>query len=263
MGVFKASLVGTGFLLCFGAFGVVACGDGGGSGSYSAPSKSSKSFSKYSRADLEAEYAKMADSGDETGRLILALKSYEPALYNEFLDAIIAESKSGKSDYDAGYAAGEAMRPKFLEAFGKAILTTNDKNVNDLIDVALETYKHLNNKDPQECVNNINGLPPSSMTVIPVKLQQRESKLMVKTFEDGVDRSARAASQDEVMAWMIPLMTADAELSQGFTNLALPNLTDAQARVSCNGMITLFEDLKKRPAAEVATLFRGMAQMDQ
>jgi len=153
------------------------------------------------------------------------------------------------------------MRPKFLAAFGAAITKTGDANVNDLIDIALETYATLLAEDPQECVRNINGLPPSSPEAIPADLQQRESALMIRTFEDGVVPNIRTASEDEVMAWMVPLLTADPKLAEGFANLALPSPTDEQAVVACEGMIALVKDLKTKPVGEVATLFRGMMQM--
>lgn len=258
----QSSLVGTGFLLCFGVFGLAACGDSSRSEfSYSAPSKTTSTYSKYSRAELEAAFVDLAKFGDEPMRLIVALKTYDPALYNEFIDTILSEIKPGVSDYQVSLTASTKMRPKFMVAFSAAIAKTGDANVNDLVDIGLETYTAFLDAAPQECVRNINGLPPSSLEAIPVDLQQREGALMIRTFEDGVVANARTASEDEVMAWMVPLMRADPKLVEGFTNLALPSPTDEQATVGCESMIALLKDLKQKPASEVAALFRGMAQM--
>ena len=155
---------------------------------------------------FDAEVQRLADSGDMYGEVFLALQTRRPELYKDFRRIAQREFNSGRSARDASRVAGLRMRDKFLNEILELSKVASDETVDEMIDVMLETYKHLGEKNPNDCSRNIEGLPPENINDLPRELRQRETELVIKLLSaPPTAANRRAASRKEVVNWMVNL----------------------------------------------------------
>lgn len=212
-------------------------------------------------AQIEVELAQLAEQGDISGRLFMSLKEHRPELYNEFLKVANDEMGKLQSASRAGYRAGERMRPKLVVELAGAISRTSDQNVADMIKVANRTYRKLGEADPQECFRNVKGLPPKNMDLFTEDMINQELELMIKVFEEGPASGARAATEAEINAWMMPIVRTQPKLIQGLGLMNKSRVSDAEAKQVCDSMMGLMNNLQRKPVDRRALLFRGLLKM--
>lgn len=211
---------------------------------------------------FDAEVQKLVDAGDMHGELFLVLKERRPELYNEFRKIAMNEFSNGRTARQAGYNAGVRMREKFVEELLSLSRAASDEQVTEMIAIVLDTYRHLNENDPQDCVRNIKGLPPENIKDVPKALQERETALVVAMLkEPQTARNRRAASVNEVTNWMGNVVQLEPEIGQALRLLESERLKTEQAEQACNGMIDLYKRLSYKKSDVRGTLFRGMALM--
>ncbi|MEO1188061.1 MAG: hypothetical protein AAFW60_03235 [Pseudomonadota bacterium] len=238
---FKAAL-----LACT-VLGLSACGGGGNA---------------VDPAMFDAEVQRLADSGDMYGEVFLALKTRRPELYNDFRRIAQREFNSGRSARDSSRVAGLRMRDKFLNEILELSKVASDETVDEMIDVMLETYKHLGEKNPNDCARNIEGLPPEKVEDLPRELRQRETELVIKLLSaPPTAANRRAASRGEVINWMVNLSKLEPSVNQMLAVMNNQDRSKADNKQLCDGMIATYKRLSYKKSAERGILFRGIALM--
>lgn len=214
-------------------------------------------------AMFDAEVQRLADDGDMYGEIFLVLKERRPTVYGKFRKIAVDEFGRGRPVREASYVAGLQMREVFLDEILQLSRSASDDNVKEMIDVIVTTYEHLNAEDPADCVRSIDGLPPEKVDKFPAELRKREMQLVVDLLNSPKEMAnRRAASDKEVINWMVNLATSEPEVAEMFQlmeNNGKRRATDDEK--ICNGMIKVYKRLSYKSADDRGTLFRGMALM--
>ncbi|NQY97225.1 MAG: hypothetical protein HRT82_08680 [Henriciella sp.] len=238
---FKAAIVAVS------VFGLTACGG-------SEP---------FDPAMFDSEVQRLADEGDMYGEIFLVLKERRPRVYGEFRNIAVREFSRGRPVREASYVAGLRMREVFLDEILNLSRSASDDNVKDMIDVIIMTYEHLNEENSADCLRSIEGLPPEKVEKFPAELRKREMQLVVDLLSAPKEMAnRRAASDKEVVNWMVNLSSSEPVVADMFTLMNAekkPRGKDATA--VCDGMITVYKRLSYKTAEDRGTLFRGMALM--
>ena len=213
-------------------------------------------------AMFDAEVQRLVDEGDMYGEIFMVLKERRPALYNEFRDIAVHEFSRGRPAREASYVAGMRMRETFLNELLMLSRVASDDHVKEMIGVIIETYTHLNAEDPGDCVRSIEGLPPENVEKYPNTLRKRETQLIVDLLSDeSTLANRRAASDREVLNWMVNLASLEPEVAEMFQLLEAEKRNKKDNAAICDGMITVYKRLSYKSAEKRGTLFRGMALM--
>lgn len=202
-----------------------------------------------------------AEQGDESLALIQALEKHRPAMYNEFVDTIAGLIDAGTLNQADATAAGAALRPKLLDLYGEAMLSASDANVMRLINHTIGLYKQILEADPQECVRNINGLPPRDPDVISNSMQKQENDIMIAIFEEGPVEDD-FADQPALMEWMVPKLQSNPDHLAAFALDPTAELTDTQATAFCEATIFVMEQMQVAGPEEGSRLFRGSLRLE-
>lgn len=210
-------------------------------------------------AMFDAEVQRLADDGDMYGEIFLVLKDTRPALYNDFRTIAVREFSRGRPTREASYVAGMQMREKFLSEILQLSRVASDENIKEMIDVTIATYEHLNEENPKDCVRSIEGEAIENMDKYPPILRKREMQLIVDLLKSPKQMAnRRAASQKEVLNWMVNLASTDPEIAEMFKLMEVEKRRGGNETI-CNGMITVYKRLSYKPADKRGPLFRGMA----
>ncbi|WP_084400013.1 hypothetical protein [Henriciella aquimarina] len=218
--------------------------------------------SEASRKEAAETMRNLADGGNETMRMVVSLKAHRPDIYDEFIEALGLLIETGNFEQEAAYEAGAAIRPKLLAAFGEAMMTASDSNLEALVAHTTDTYQELVRKAPQECVRNINGLPPSDADVISDSMQRRETDIMIAIFEEGPVGDIKTASREDLMDWMLTRLQANPDHMEAFGLPAGQGLSDTDATRYCAATIFVMEELLKEEQPRTAALFRAMSALE-
>lgn len=211
-------------------------------------------------AMFDAEVQRLADDGDIYGEIFLVLKENRPALYNEFRDIAVREFGRGRPAREASYVAGMQMREKFLSEILQLSRTAADDMIKDMIGVSIETFTHLNEEAPGDCVRSIEGLAPEKVDDYPPVLRKREMQLITDLLKaPQITANRRVASEKEITNWMFNLSTAEPDVAKMFVLMASEKRNDKDNKALCEGMITVYKRLSYKPADKAGPLFRGMA----
>jgi len=211
-------------------------------------------------AVFDAEVQRLADEGDMYGEIFLVLKDSRPALYNEFRTIAVREFGRGRPTREASYVAGMQMREKFLSEILQLSRVASDEHAKQIIDVTMATLTHLNEENTADCVRSIEGLPPEKVDKYPPELRKQEMQLITDLL--GAPKTTaqrRAASEKEVLNWMVNLASTDEDISEMFRLMEVQKRTGKQNKAVCEGMITVYKRLSYKTAEKRGTLFRGMA----
>lgn len=214
-------------------------------------------------AMFDAEVQRLADDGDMYGEIFLVLKDQRPRVYGKFRNIALREFGRGRPAREASYVAGLQMREVFLDEILLLSRSASDDNVKDMIDVIIMTYEHLNAENSGDCVRSIEGLPPEKVEKYPADLRKREMQLVVDLLSAPKElANRRAASDQEVVNWMVNLSSSEPAVADMFTLMnEKEKLRDKDAAAVCDGMITVYKRLSYKTAEDRGTLFRGMALM--
>jgi hypothetical protein len=214
-------------------------------------------------AMFDAEVQRLADEGDMYGEIFLVLKERRPTVYGKFRKIAVQEFGRGRPVREASYVAGLQMREVFLDEILQLSRSASDDNVRAMIDVIVTSYEHLNAEDPADCVRSIDGLPPEKVEKFPAELRKREMQLVVDLLNSPkVMANRRAASDKEVINWMVNLASSEPEIAEMFELMENDGKRRAKDNEKiCNGMITVYKRLSYKTAEDRGTLFRGMALM--
>ncbi|MEL6826538.1 MAG: hypothetical protein AAFN91_09860 [Pseudomonadota bacterium] len=213
-------------------------------------------------AMFDAEVQRLAESGDMYGEVFLALKTRRPALYNDFRRIAQREFNNGRSAREASRVAGLRMREKFLNEILELSKVASDETVDEMIDVMIETYQHLGEKNPNDCSRNIEGLPPEKVEDLPRELRQRETELVIKLLSARqTAANRRAASRGEVINWMVNLSRLEPSVGRMLELVNKEGRSKAENKDLCDGMITTYKRLSYKKSQDRGILFRGIALM--
>lgn len=214
-------------------------------------------------AMFDAEVQRLVDEGDMYGEIFLVLKERRPKLYNDFRTIAVREFNRGRPAREASYVAGMQMREIFLTEIMHLSRSASDDHVKEMIAVIIDTYEHLNEQDPSDCVRTIEGLSPEKVDKYPPELRKRETKLVIDLLKDPkVVANRRAASEKEVLNWMVNLSTLEPSVVDMFKLMEGDKKRGKKENKKiCDGMITVYKRLSYKPAENRGTLFRGMALM--
>ena len=211
-------------------------------------------------AMFDSEVQRLADEGDMYGEIFLVLQNTRPALYNEFRNIAVREFSRGRPTREASFVAGMQMREKFLSEILRLSRVASDENIKEMIDVTIETYTHLNAENPGDCVRSIEGLMPEEVDEYPPALRKRELQLIISLLSDEkTTRNRRAASQKEVLNWMINMTSVEPKVGDMIRLLEAEKRGGGDNETICNGMITVYKQLSYKTAEKRGPLFRGMA----
>lgn len=211
-------------------------------------------------AMFDNEVQRLAEDGDLYGEIFLVLKDQRPSLYNEFREIAVREFSRGRPTREASYVAGMQMREKFLAEILQLSRVASDDNIKEMIAVIIETYTHLNAEEPTDCVRSIDGLAPEKVDEYPPALRKRELQLIVDLLSSPKTMAnRRAASEKEVLNWMINLSSSEPEVAEMFKLMAAEKRNKKDDAAVCEGMITVYKQLSYRSAERRGPLFRGMA----
>ena len=214
-------------------------------------------------AMFDAEVQRLVDEGDMYGEIFMVLKETRPRLYVDFRDIAVREFSRGRPAREASYVAGMQMREIFLSEILHLSRSASDEHVKEMIAVIIDTYEHLNAEDPNDCVRSIDGLAPEKVEDYPPELRKRETQLVLALLKSPKEMAnRRAASDKEVVNWMMNMSTSQPEVAEMFTLMASEKKRGKKENEKiCNGMITVYKRLSYKTAESRGTLFRGMALM--
>jgi len=214
-------------------------------------------------AMFDAEVQRLVDDGDMYGEIFMVLKERRPEVYKDFRNIAVAEFGRGRPAREASYVAGMQMREIFLNEILQLSRSASDENVKEMIAVIVDTYTHLNAEDPNDCVRAIEGLAPAKVEKYPPELRKRETKLVLALLTSPKEMAnRRAASDKEVINWMVNLSTLEPSVADMFKLIESDKKRGSKEKKKiCEGMITVYKRLSYKPAENRGTLFRGMALM--
>ena len=211
---------------------------------------------------FDAEVQRLSDSGDMYGEVFMALKTRRPELYKDFRRIAQREFRNGRNVRDASQLASLAMRDKFLDEMLLLSRTASDETVDEVIDVILDTYTILGEKNPDDCARNVEGLPPEKVTDLPRELRQRETALVIKMLNaPPTAANRRAASRKEVVNWMFNLSKVEPSVGPMLQMLDNEGRGKKSNQIICDGMIATYKRLSYKKSSERGVLFRGLALM--
>ncbi len=214
------------------------------------------------KAAFDAEIQQLATDGDTYANMFLVIKDRRPELYKEFREIALQEYARSGSAKRGGLRAGIRMRPKFSKELLTLVRTTSDENAAKVISVSIDTFKHLNEEDPKDCVRSLRGEPLETVKNLPPELRNREADVIVAMFKDNdTARDRRAASYNEVTNWVSNVVKLDKDLAAGLAHSTKEKLNKGEAEELCNSTIELYKRLSYKPIDKRGVLFRGMALM--
>lgn len=213
-------------------------------------------------AMFDAEVERLADSGDMYGEVFLTLKERRPVLYADFRKIAVREFSRGRSARDSNRVAVLQMREKFLNEILELSKVASDDHVKEMIAIMIETYEYLGAEDPNDCANNIDGLPLEKVEKFPRELRQRETQLIIDLLNaPQTAANRRAASRNEVINWMVNLSSLEPSVARMLQVADKDRRNKAENKELCDGMITTYKRLSYKKGADRGTLFRGLALM--
>ena len=213
-------------------------------------------------AAFDAEVQRLADEGDMYGQIFVVLEERRPELYGTFRKIALREYANGRTPREAGYLAGLKIREKLMTELLQLSRVASDENVREIIGIMIDTYEHLNEENPEDCVRLIEGLPLKSVKEFPSELRKRETRLIIDLLSaPKTVANRRAASEKEVLNWTMNVATLEPSVQQ-MMNLVGTEERSKQANAEiCEGTITLYKRLSYKKGESRGTLLRGMALM--
>lgn len=203
---------------------------------------------------IKSELLKVESQGP-MGEVFAALRTKEPEIYAQLVDAATRTAASGGSPFEAG----AAVRPVYLARFVELQKTAADTDINEMIALSGDQMEAAMAIDPQLCIKLGNGQADERMGQFPAELRDKEMSIMARVLRAGPG-TAPAATVEEVDAWVAKFAQENPGALEGLAAMSNPAASAEEATLVCKANVALSEALAKEDPATSAKIFRAILQ---
>jgi hypothetical protein len=201
---------------------------------------------------VHAEFAAFEESGADLADIMAAIHAAEPEVYDKLVEIASSPSWTGRP-VDALMVG----RPLYLSAYRGKLPYASDKDVDDLIDILIDTHKALLPTAPLLCAKGEKAELAEVGKYVPAELLARENRLQARIIRI-TDQSASRATQPEIEEWKAKTFKGDEPRLKGNIYFELTDPTPEQASKICDSEMFILEKIRREKAERRAYLYRGL-----
>jgi hypothetical protein len=201
---------------------------------------------------VHAEFSAFETSGTDLADVLAAIHASEPGLYDKLVEIAASPSWTG--------TPADAMkigRPLYLSAFRGKLPIASDKDVNELIDILIETHKALLTSAPLLCAQGEKAELADVGKFVPADVLVRENRLQSRVIR-VTDQSTGRATQAEIEDWKAKTFKGDEPRLKGNVYFELTDPTPEQATAICDSEMFILEKMRAEKPDRRAYLYRGL-----